>query len=60
MFVMPREGVLIPHPDRGFQNIPPEGAEVPDNAYWRRRIADGDAVEKAPLKKVTVKRQAEA
>ena len=33
---IPYEGTLIMLPD--------EGAEVPDNQYWRRRLRDGDVV----------------
>lgn len=26
------------------RHLPPEGAEVPDTEYWRRRLRDGDVV----------------
>jgi hypothetical protein len=28
--------------------LPPEGEEVPDDMYWRRRLAHGDVVEAQP------------
>jgi hypothetical protein len=33
------------------RHLPPEGAEVPDTEYWRRRIADGDVVLAQPSKR---------
>ena len=35
-------------PDRGFALMPAEGAEVPINVYWSRRIAVGDVIETPP------------
>jgi hypothetical protein len=48
MRVIPAPGVLVPWPDGQARHLPPEGAEVPDGAYWQRRIADG-AVTLAPV-----------
>lgn len=30
------------------RELPPEGEEVPDDMYWRRRLAHGDVVEAEP------------
>lgn len=44
MHVKPaREGLVMIDPASGRQ-LPPEGALVVPSTYWRRRIADGDAV----------------
>jgi hypothetical protein len=48
MFVIPADGLLVPNPEAprgGPRHLPPEGAEVPDTAYWRRRLADGEVRE---------------
>lgn len=34
--LIPYEGTLV--------MLPVEGADVPDNQYWRRRLRDGDVV----------------
>lgn len=47
MFVRPASPALkIPIPGAPFaaRFLPPEGAEVPDDEYWRRRVAEGDVV----------------
>jgi hypothetical protein len=50
-FVIPQVGV-VRNPERGFEPLPPQGAEVTDSKYWRRRIEDGDVVlSEAPKKK---------
>lgn len=36
-------GLVVPLAD-GSGILPPEGAPVVLNSYWRRRIADGDVV----------------
>ncbi|QLI80792.1 DUF2635 domain-containing protein [Chitinibacter fontanus] len=41
MKVKPSAGLHVPDPERGGF-LPPEGAEVPDNQYWQRRLNDGD------------------
>lgn len=39
----PREGLTLRDPDTRAQ-LPAEGGFVPVTEYWRRRVADGDAV----------------
>ncbi|WDH24106.1 DUF2635 domain-containing protein [Pseudomonas chlororaphis] len=39
--VVPASGRSVPDPEAG-DLLPVEGREVPDNAWWRRRQADGD------------------
>lgn len=39
--VVPAIGRSVPDPEAG-DLLPVEGREVPDNAWWRRRLADGD------------------
>lgn len=47
VYVKPGEGKIVRHPDGRI--LPPEGARVPQDAYWRRRLADGDvAIAKPP------------
>ncbi|HGY5200608.1 TPA: DUF2635 domain-containing protein [Raoultella ornithinolytica] len=41
MFVKPKDGLSVRCPVRG-EALPTEGAEVPDNTFWRRRLKDGD------------------
>jgi hypothetical protein len=38
--------LLVPDPDAPphARWLPPEGRDVPDNQYWRRRLADGAVV----------------
>lgn len=53
LFVKPATGVSVVNPDTGLP-IPPEGACVPNDKYWRRRLNDGDvteAVQPAAVKK---------
>lgn len=43
MFVKPaKEGLKVRDPKGG--HLPAEGAEVPCNPYWNRRLRDGDVV----------------
>jgi hypothetical protein len=44
--VVPASGRSVPEPEAG-DLLPAEGREVPDNAWWRRRQADGDVTLKA-------------
>ena len=44
--VLPVSGRAVPDPEAG-DLLPAEGREVPDNAWWRRRLADGDITTKA-------------
>lgn len=43
LLVRPREGFRIRDPDRR-DYVEPEGRQVPLNAYWFRRLQDGDVV----------------
>lgn len=44
--VVPASGRSVPDPEAA-DLLPSEGREVPDNAWWRRRLADGDVTLKA-------------
>jgi hypothetical protein len=44
--VVPAAGRSVPDPEAG-DLLPVEGREVPDNAWWRRRLADGDVKTKS-------------
>lgn len=50
IFLKPANGLIVPDPDNGLKPLPPEGAEVTENRYWKRRIAEGDAVLAKPAK----------
>lgn len=39
--VLPASGRAVPDPEAG-DLLPVGGRQVPDNAWWRRRLADGD------------------
>ena len=41
MFVKPNNGLSVRCPVRG-EPLPKDGAEVPDNTFWHRRLKDGD------------------
>jgi hypothetical protein len=41
-YFIPRKGLLVPNPENGYKPLPPEGAEVTQDRYWRRRLAEGD------------------
>lgn len=41
MFVKPKNGLRVRDPVKGSA-LPENGADVPDNTFWRRRISDGD------------------
>lgn len=45
MRVIPAPGLLVPWPDGPAPHLPPEGAEVPETTYWRRRLGDGSVTE---------------
>ena len=44
--VVPADGRAVPDPEAG-DLLPAAGREVQDNAWWRRRLADGDVTTKA-------------
>lgn len=44
----PAPGRACPMPEKGGQLLPAEGAPVPLNAYWQRRINDEDALKTDP------------
>lgn len=41
MFVKPKPGLKVRDP-KSLLHIPDSGAEVPEDSYWTRRLADGD------------------
>lgn len=43
VFVKPVTGRVVPCPERG-RNLAEAGEEVIINAYWQRRINDGDVI----------------
>ncbi|SFG79561.1 DUF2635 domain-containing protein [Pseudomonas sp. NFACC45] len=45
IIVLPAPGRAVPDPEAG-DLLPLEGREVPDSAWWRRRLADGDITTK--------------
>lgn len=47
MKVWPAPGRRVRDPANG-QLLTRRGAEVPDNSYWRRRLADGDVLDAPP------------
>lgn len=50
-FLKPVSGRLVRDPqarDRQSPHLPETGAERPLDAYWRRRLADGDVVKAVP------------
>lgn len=44
MFVKPKDGVKVRDEAPPYAHLPNDGAEVPDNSFWNRRLADGDVV----------------
>ena len=44
MIVKPAKGLRVPNPATG-QPLPEEGAEVPRDQYWTRRILDLEVIE---------------
>ena len=46
MYVVPRQGRSVPMPEsRDRAQLPAEGATVPRDSYWLRRLAEGDVTE---------------
>lgn len=43
MQVKPAAGLIIRDPAT-MKALPPEGVDVPNTSYWRRRLSDGDVV----------------
>lgn len=59
IFVKPAPGMKQRMPDNARAFLPEEGAEVERNAFWLRRIADGDVVlADASIEAVTVNKSA--
>lgn len=50
MYLVPAAGLNVIDPANG-QPLPPEGKEVADTTYWRRRLAEGDVTEGSAQKK---------
>ena len=44
MKVKPANPVAVIRDPHTMQVLPPEGAEVPDNVYWHRRLIAGEVV----------------
>ncbi|MGD9657098.1 MAG: DUF2635 domain-containing protein [Methylocystis sp.] len=40
-----REGAIVRRPESNMRPLDPDGEEVPDNLFWRRRLLNGDVVE---------------
>jgi sulfur carrier protein ThiS len=45
IFVVPAEGLIIRYPDDPRLVLPVNGAFVPNESYWMRRVNDGDVIE---------------
>lgn len=45
--VKPAPGRAVPVPEKGGALLAEKGETVPRNAYWQRRINDGDVLEVA-------------
>lgn len=55
LYIKPAKPGSLRDPET-LQKIPDDGAYVPANSYWLRRLRDGDAVEaQAPQKKAPKK-----
>ena len=44
MFVVPAAGLKIRYPDRPYNILPAEGADVPVSSFWLRRLKEGSIV----------------
>lgn len=57
IYLKPAAGRDSPDPAKGGALLPEKGDSVPLNAYWQRRVNDGDVVKAEPEKvaKVTTK-----
>lgn len=59
IFVKPAPGLKVRLPENPRAFLPDDGAEVERDAFWLRRLRDGDVVEAlAPVEAVTVNRSA--
>ncbi len=47
IFVKPKDAILLTIPETG-EKLCAKGAFVPKNAFWHRRLRDGDVVETNP------------
>lgn len=54
IYLKPVAGRDNPMPEKGGELLPEEGAYVPRNAYWVRRLSAGDVVEAKPKKEAKV------
>lgn len=45
LFVKPAPGLRVRNPERNGELLPADGASVPRNSYWLRRLRDGDVQE---------------
>ncbi|MGN7832661.1 DUF2635 domain-containing protein [Pseudoxanthomonas sp. 22568] len=54
LYLIPARGLRVINPETR-RPLPPEGEEVARDAYWQRRIDDGDVAEGAPPKAKTTK-----
>lgn len=57
VLIQPARGLLVPNPQNNFKPLPPEGAEVELDRYWKRRLADGDVSQVKPPSKAAPKKQ---
>lgn len=44
IYVKPADGLKVRRPEKNHEHLPPEGDYVPKNAYWMRRLNDGDVI----------------
>lgn len=44
MKVKPAPGRAVRDPQQKYRMLSEQGGEVPDNAFWQRRLRDGDVV----------------
>lgn len=60
MWVKPARAGLIVRDPETMKQLPDDGAEVPVNSYWIRRLRDGDVVEvEARTKKLAATKNAQ-
>lgn len=55
IYVKPLPGLLIRRPEKNHAHLPPEGDFVPKDAFWTRRLLDGDVIAAEPPKKPKTK-----